>query len=107
MGRSLTPGEFRARFVKPLSELANSFKKLCDDWERAHSSGSLRRADLLLNNATSEAGIVALRKLYRETTSKLEDAVAGSYRYRDAERRIDKHRGKHDNPAVPHNRNKS
>ena len=69
----------------PLAELSGDFAALCKQWERAYAAGRIARPDLLLNDVLPEAAIARLRKLLRETSGKLEDAMAGVYRYRKVE----------------------
>ena len=85
MGHYLTSDEMRTRFVVPLAELSGDFAAVSKQWEKAYAAGQIARPDLLLNDVLPEAAIARLRKLYRETAGKLEDAVAGVYRYRNVE----------------------
>ncbi len=85
MGHYLTAGDVRKRFVKPLAELSDQFGELCQQWKEAVRTGQIARRDLLLNDVLPEAAIVRLHKLRREISGKLEDAVAGVYRFRDVE----------------------
>lgn len=71
----------------PLMQLAGDFAEVCKRWDRLHQSGELPRDDLVINDVMPETSLGRLRKLHREIEGKLEDAVAGVYRYRDAERR--------------------
>ena len=87
MGQYLTPEEVRKRFAGPLLGLASDFGSLCDRWEEAHDSQRISRRELLLNDVTPELALGTLRKLLREASGKLEDAIAGVYRYRDLEKR--------------------
>jgi hypothetical protein len=80
----LTTSDVRKRFVEPLAELSGDFAALCEQWENAYETGQIARPDLLLNDVLPEAAIARLRKLFRETSGKLEDAIAGVYRYRNA-----------------------
>lgn len=82
MGQYLTSKDVRERFVAPLLELANDCKRLCERWEEAQKSRAIARPDLLLNDVTPTAALGTLRKLVREASGKLDDAVAGVYRYR-------------------------
>ncbi len=85
MGHYLTAGDVRKRFVEPLAQLSGDFAKLCQQWEDAEAKGQIARPDLLLNDVLPEAALARLRKLLRETSGKLEDALAGVYRYRNVE----------------------
>ena len=85
MGHYLTADDVRERFVRPLAELSGDFAKLCKRWESAYETGRIARPDLLLNDVLPDAAILRLRKLLREGSCKLEDAVAGVYRYRRVE----------------------
>lgn len=87
MGQYLTSEAMRTQFAVPLRELARDFEHLCNRWKMADESGEIARPDILLNQASSEAAIHTLRKFLRETSGKLDDAIAGVYRYRDTERR--------------------
>jgi predicted component of type VI protein secretion system len=87
MGHYLTAADVRKRFVAPLAELSGDFAELCQTWEDAVATQRIARRDLLLNDVLPEAAIARLRKLLRETSGKLEDAVAGVYRYRKVEAR--------------------
>ena len=82
MGRYLTPDDVRERFAQPLSTLAAEFTELCKRWEKAYKAGEIARPDLLLNEVLPAAGIGRLRKLLREASGKVDDAIAGVYRYR-------------------------
>ena len=82
MGRYLTSDDVHERFAVPLANLAAEFDALCKKWEEMQRSGAISRPDLLLNHVTPEAAIGTLRKFLREASGKLEDAVAGVYRYR-------------------------
>lgn len=86
VGHFLTANDVRTRFAELLIELAQAFRETCEQWERAHQTGFIVREDLFLNEATAELGLGTLRKLQRETAGKLEDAIAGIYRYRLRER---------------------
>lgn len=86
MGHYLIPDDVRSQFVKPLIALTRDFQKTCDQWEQALRSGDLLREDLFLNEGTAKLSLGTLRKLQREIAGKLEDAIAGVYRYREAER---------------------
>ena len=77
--------DVRERFAEPLSALAAGFADLCKRWEKACQSGQVARDDLLLNDVLSQAALGRLRKLLREASGKLEDAMAGVYRYRKVE----------------------
>jgi hypothetical protein len=82
MGQYLTAEEVRERFAGPLLELAAECKRLCDRWDEAEQGELIARPDLLLNNVTSQAALGTLRKFFREASGKLDDAIAGVYRYR-------------------------
>jgi len=82
MGQYLTSGDVRERFAEPLFELAADCKRLCDRWEEAQKGREIARPDLLLNDVTPAAAMGTLRKFVREASGKLDDAVAGVYRYR-------------------------
>ena len=103
MGHYLTSDEIRTRFVVPLAELSGDFAALCKQWEKAYAAGQIARPDLLLNDVLPEAAIARLRKLFRETAGKLEDAVAGVYRYRNVEaKRTRRQAAKSEvRPAIP------
>ncbi len=75
MGHYLTAGDVRKRFVEPLAQLSGDFAKLCQQWEDAEAKGQIARPDLLLNDVLPEAALARLRKLLRETSGKLEDAL--------------------------------
>ena len=85
MGHYLTADDLRERFVRPLAKLSGDFAKLCKRWDSAYESGRIARPDLLLNDVLPEAAMLRLGKLLRESACKLEDAVAGVYRYRRVE----------------------
>jgi hypothetical protein len=82
MGQYLASDDVRKMFVDPLLALAAECKKLCDRWDQAEKKKAIARPDLLLNNVTPEAALGTLRKFVREANGKLDDAVAGVYRYR-------------------------
>jgi len=92
MGQYLTHADLRERFAVPLQELATGFAELCEAWQRAYESREIVRPDLLLNDATPETAMSTLRRFLREASGKLQDAIAGVYRYRDAELRRAKKR---------------
>jgi hypothetical protein len=71
----------------PLAELSGDFAVLCKQWQQAYAAGRIARPDLLLNDVLPDAALARLRKLFRETSGKLEDATAGVYRYRKVEAR--------------------
>jgi len=83
MGQYLTSEDVRERFAGPLLELAADCKRLCDRWEETQKSRAIARPDLLLNDVTPTAALGTLRKFIREASGKLDDAVAGVYRYRN------------------------
>lgn len=87
MGEYLSADEVEERFAKPLQQLAKEFRSLCERWNDAYASGKIAKPDLLLNDQMPENGLKLLRKLYRETEHKLDDAVEGVYRYRKNESR--------------------
>ena len=87
MGHYLTAADVRKRFVVPLAQLSGDFTELCRNWEDAVETKRIARRDLLLNDVLPEAAIARLRNFLRETSGKLEDAVAGVYRYRHMEAR--------------------
>jgi hypothetical protein len=86
VGQYLNPDDVRASFVEPLKNLWQDFHKACERWEQASRAGSIAREDLFLNDATAALSLGTLRKFQREINGKLEDAIAGVYRYREAER---------------------
>jgi hypothetical protein len=88
VGHYLTPGDVRARFVEPLNDIAKDFQKTYDRWMQASRNDAIAREDLYLNDVTAEMSLAALRKLQREIAGKLDDAIAGIYRYRETERSI-------------------
>jgi hypothetical protein len=94
VGHYLKANEVRERFAEPLSGLATGFAELCKRWEKARQSGQVARGDLLLNDVLPLAALGRLRKLLREASGKLEDAIAGVYRYRKVE-------AKRSRPAKP------
>ncbi|MBN2023278.1 MAG: hypothetical protein JW809_10855 [Pirellulales bacterium] len=73
-----------------MTVLAKDFVRLCDRWKKAQESGRLPRPDLLLNDTMPAKALVLLRRLHDETLVKLDAAVAGVYRYRDSERRVNR-----------------
>jgi hypothetical protein len=85
VGHYLTANDVRERFAEPLSELATGFAELGKRWEKARQSGQIARGDLLLNDVLPLSALGRLRKLLREASGKLEDAMAGVYRYRKVE----------------------
>jgi hypothetical protein len=85
VGHYLTANDVRERFAEPLSELATGFAELCKRWEKARQAGQIARGDLLLNDVLPLSALGQLRKLLREASGKLEDAMAGVYRYRKVE----------------------
>jgi hypothetical protein len=87
VGQYLDHAEVRKRFAKPLSELSSDFDRLCKRWKKAFDSDQIVRDDLLLNDVSAAAALNTLRKFLREASGKLDDAIAGVYRYRDVERR--------------------
>jgi hypothetical protein len=87
MGQYLTAKQLRRDFSEPLFELAADFRLLCQRWDGAIRAGDVARPDLLLNDSTAAAGLASLRKLHEEASAKLDDAIAGVYRYRDSEHR--------------------
>ena len=87
MGKYLTFDDLREQFAKPLARLAVDLDDLCDRWEEASKAKKITRQDLLLNEVTAESALGSLRRFHREASGKLEDAVAGVYRYRDVERK--------------------
>ncbi|MGD0896989.1 MAG: hypothetical protein ABR915_04075 [Thermoguttaceae bacterium] len=100
MGHYLAANDVRERFAEPLSGLATGFADLCKRWERARRSGQIARSDLLLNDVLPQAALGQLRKLLREASGKLEDAIAGVYRYRKVEAKRTK-RGQAGHPGYP------
>ncbi|MBN1910187.1 MAG: hypothetical protein JW818_10640 [Pirellulales bacterium] len=94
MGHYLTSENVRSQFAKPISSLAKDLIRLCDRWNRACAAGNLSRPDLLLNDVMPEKALDVLRRFEEEASIKLEDAVAGIYRYRDSERRDAKKKAK-------------
>jgi hypothetical protein len=87
VGQYLASSDVRKRFAEPLAELASEFEKLCRRWERTRKARKIARPDLLLNDSLPQAAIGTLRKLLREASGKLDDAIAGVYRYRRTETR--------------------
>jgi hypothetical protein len=85
VGHYLTANDVRERFAEPLAALAVEFGELCKRWEKAGQSGGIARADLLLNDVLPQVALGRLRKLLREASGKLDDALAGVYRYRKVE----------------------
>lgn len=83
MGQHMTARELQTRFAEPLQELAANCKQLCERWEKAQKNGDIARPDLLLNDVTPTAAMGTLRKFVREASGKLDDAIAGVYRYRN------------------------
>ena len=83
MGQYLTSEDLRERFAGPLLELAADCKRLCDRWDEAQKGRDIARPDLLLNDVTPTAALGSLRKFIREASGKLDDAIAGVYRYRN------------------------
>jgi len=79
VGHYLTPDDVRERFVRPLEDLSGEFAKTLQALESAYESGRIARPDLLLNDVLPAAALSRLRKLLRESSCKLEDAVAGVY----------------------------
>lgn len=90
MGQYLTSERVRARYAKPLTVLSKDFVRLCDRWKKAHDSGRLPRPDLLLNDTMPGKALALLRRLHDEAAAKLDEAMAGVYRYRDTERRVNR-----------------
>ena len=87
VGQYLNHKDVRERFAKPISDLSSDFDRLCRKWKKALDSDQIVRNDLLLNDVSATAALGTLRKFLREAAGKLDDAIAGVYRYRDAERR--------------------
>jgi hypothetical protein len=85
VGHYLTANDVRERFAQPLAEMTTGFAELCERWEKARKTGQISRGDLLLNDVLPLGGLGQLRKLLREASGKLEDAMAGVYRYRKVE----------------------
>ena len=86
MGQYRISDDVRSSFAEPLSELALAFQETCDQWQRAYRAGHITQEELYLNTSTATRGLGALRKLHREISGKLEDAIAGVYQYPRRER---------------------
>ena len=87
MGEFLTPDDIHARLAQPVAALAENLTRLCRRWAEAYQAGQISRPELLVNNVMPEKALGTLCRFHDEVCAKLESAIAGSYRYRDAERR--------------------
>ena len=81
-----TPDKLRREFLEPLTELVAQLTQDVRKLENAIASGDLPRDYLPLNHIQATACVARLRRFRREEVSaKLEAAIEGSLRYREAE----------------------
>ena len=81
-----TPEKMREAFVYPLSEILSDLTKASAELEKQHKSGVLANDYLPLNDGYALRAILDLKKFLRaEVKPKLEGAIDGSFRFREAE----------------------
>lgn len=81
-----TADKLRRDFIEPLTELVAQLTGDVRKFENAVANGDLPRDYLPLNHIQASACVARLRRFRREEVSaKLEAAIEGSLRYREAE----------------------
>lgn len=86
MGKFRKNKEVRKTVLEPLAEVLAELEEICSSWEEARKHRKIKRPDLYVNEGMAIKAIAILQKYNRELSGKLEDAMAGIYRYRDNER---------------------
>jgi len=93
--QKMTPDAIRQEFIAPLSRLVVDFTHTTDRLTEAIGNKDIPRDYLEMNTKMAKDAITRLRSFFRrEFNDKLEDVIEGTYRWRDAERKVAQRRRK-------------